>query len=84
VRPQGRWDYVYPAWQFGGDGEPLASIARVIAAGRAAGLDDADLYDLLSRRVGLIGSGTLADMLRDGGEDRVLAMVRTVAAGARS
>ena len=81
VRAAGRWDYVYPAWQFGGDGQPLASIPRVLRTARAAGLGDAQLYEVLTRRVGLLGDGTVADVLRDGNEEYVVAVVRQAANG---
>jgi hypothetical protein len=81
VRPSGRWEYVYPAWQFNGDGMPLSVVPRVVRAARAAGLDDTELYELLTRRVGLVGSRTLVDLLRDGSEDHVLAVVARAASG---
>lgn len=76
VRPPGRWEHLYPAWQFNGEGKPLASVPRVLRAAREAGLDENELYELLSRRSGLTGQRTLVDVLREGGEDHVIAAVR--------
>jgi hypothetical protein len=76
VRPPGRWEHLYPAWQFNGDGKPLASVSRVVRAARDAGLDETELYQVLSRRSGLTGQRTLIDVLRDGGEEHVVAAVR--------
>ena len=81
VRPTGGWEYVYPAWQFNGGGKPLAAIPRVLRAARAAGLDDAELYEVLTRRVGLVGDRTLVDVLHDGSENHVVAVVARAAEG---
>ncbi|MBD0330743.1 MAG: hypothetical protein ICV64_11655 [Thermoleophilia bacterium] len=69
-RDDGQW--VYPSWQFGRDGRPLASIPRVVAAARARGIADERLTELLSARAGLTGDGRLVDALRAGREDEVL------------
>ena len=84
VRPPGRWEHLYPAWQFNGDGKPLASVPRVLRAAREAGLDEIELYEVMSRRSGLTSRRTLVDVLRDGGEEHVLAAVRGAANGSRS
>ena len=81
VRPPGRWEHLYPAWQFNGDGKPLASVLRVLRAARDAGLDEVELYGVLSRRSGLTGNRTLVDVLREGGEEHVLAAVRAAGNG---
>ena len=81
VRPPGRWEHHYPAWQFDGDGKPLASISRVVRAAREAGLDEVELYEVLQRRSGLTGRRTLVDVLREGGEQHVLAAVRAAGNG---
>jgi hypothetical protein len=81
VRPPGRWEHLYPAWQFNGDGKPLASVLRVLRTARAAGLDEVKLYEVLNRRSGLTGNRTLVDVLREGGEEHVLAAVRAAANG---
>lgn len=81
VRPAGRWEHLYPAWQFDGEGKPLASVPRVVRAARDAGLGEVELYQVLQRRSGLTGDRTLVDVLRDGGEEHVLAAVRAAANG---
>jgi hypothetical protein len=50
----------------------------VIAAARAAGLDDAALYELLTAQLGLRAGDrhTLVDLLLEGREDEVVAAVR--------
>ena len=85
VRPPGTQDYLYPAWQFGRDGQPLPGMRRVLEAAAAAGIDDMQLYELMNRSVGLGGGRRLADVLRDGGDDHVVAAIaasRARAAGA--
>jgi hypothetical protein len=81
VRPPGRFEHLYPAWQFNGDGKPLESLPRVLRAAREAGLSEVELYQVMRRRVGLSGGRTLVDVLRDGGEERVLAEVRDAGNG---
>ena len=84
VRPPGRWEHLYPAWQFNGDGKPLASVPRVIRAAREAGLDEIELYEVMRRRSGLTGQRTLVDVLRDGDEAHVLAAIRAAGNGTGS
>jgi hypothetical protein len=84
VRPPGRWEHLYPAWQFDGDGKPLASISRVVRVARESGLGEIELYEVLQRRSGLTGSRTLVDVLREGGEQHVLAAVRAAGNGSAS
>ena len=72
-------DYVYPAWQFGPDGRARPEVARAIRAAREAGLRDDELYELLLRRDGLTGGGRLADALREGRADHVLAAIAAAA-----
>ena len=81
VRPPGRWEHLYPAWQFNGDGKPLASVPRVLRAARDAGLGEVELYGVMRRRSGLTGRRTLVDVLREGGEEHVVAAVRAAANG---
>jgi hypothetical protein len=83
VRPAGRMDHLYPAWQFDADGRPLPSIPRVLRAARDSGLGEVELYRVLRRRDGLTGDRTLVDALRDGREAHVLAAVRAAANGNR-
>jgi hypothetical protein len=82
VRPPGRWEHLYPAWQFNGDGvTPRASVQRILRAARAAGLDEIELHEVLQRRSGLTGQRTLVDVLVDGGDEHVLNAVRAAANG---
>jgi hypothetical protein len=75
-RPGG-YDYLYPAWQFAPDGQPLPAIRRIVQEGRGAGLSDERLYEVLTGRSGISGGARLADALREGREDYVLSVVRT-------
>lgn len=77
VREPGSTEWRYPAWQFE-DGKPRRSIARIVAVARERGLDDTQLFDLLTAPLGLRDEGrTLADLLVDGREDDVVAAIRT-------
>lgn len=77
VREPGSTEWRYPAWQFHA-GKPRAGVARVIAAAREAGLDEARLYDVLTARLGLRGDGRrLVDLLLEGRDDEVVAAVRS-------
>ena len=80
VRRAGGQDYLYPAWQFDPDGTPLPVVARLIEAARANGISDDRLYEVLTSRAGLSGTGRLADALREGREEYVLGIVRGVRA----
>ena len=76
MRTPGRPDRFYPAWQFGPDGRPLPSLPRVLAAARAAALDDGRLAELMSTRRGLRDRRRLSDALHEGAEEHVLAAIR--------
>ena len=76
VRRPGGQDYLYPAWQFAPDGKPRPVVPRLVAAGRAVGMSDERLYEVLASRSGISGTARLADALRDGREDYVLSVVR--------
>jgi hypothetical protein len=78
VRRAGGYDFLYPAWQFGPDGKPLPVIARLVRAGRDAGLSDERLYDVLATRTGISGDARLADALREGKDEYVLSVIRGV------
>ena len=58
--------------------EMRRGVARVVAAAREAGIDEARLYDVLTAPLGLRESGRrrLADLLLEGREDEVVAAVR--------
>lgn len=77
VRERGSSEWRYPAWQFDA-GKPRAGVARVVEAARASGVDEAQLYDVLTSPLGLRGDGrTLVDLLLEGREDEVVAAVRS-------
>ena len=76
VRDPGSTEWRYPAWQFD-NGQPRPGIARVVAAARDVGLDDAKLYAVLTSPLGLRDEGrTLVDLLLEGREDEVVTAVR--------
>lgn len=77
VREPGSVEWRYPAWQFD-SGKPHRGVARVVAAAREAGIDEARLYDLLTAPLGLLESGRkrLVDLLLEGREDEVVAALR--------
>jgi hypothetical protein len=77
VRRPGAHEFLYPAWQFAPDGKPLAAVPQIVRAGRARGMSDERLYEVLVSRVGLAGEGRLADALREGRGDYVLSVVNT-------
>jgi hypothetical protein len=68
VRIPGGHGHVFPAWQFGRDGKPLASVQRLIRTARAGGVGDEGLYRILDLRIGLTGRRRVVDELRDGNE----------------
>jgi len=77
VREEGSTEWRYPAWQLEGMA-PRKGIARIVAAAREAGLDEARLYDLLTAPLGLrrVGRRRLVDLLLEGREDEVVEAVR--------
>ena len=77
VRRPGGHDFLYPAWQFAPDGQPLPVVRRLVQTARGAGMSDERLYEVLASRTGIGGRGRLADALREGREDYVLSVVRT-------
>jgi hypothetical protein len=79
--PEKGADFLYPVWQFDPDGRPLPAVGRLVSAARAAGLDDAELHDLLQRRDGMTGTGRLLDQVRAGREERALDVIRSTARG---
>lgn len=78
VREPGSIEWRYPAWQFESAGQPHRGVARVVAAARESGLDEAQLYDVLTAPLGLRESGRrrLVDLLLDDRVDEVVAAVR--------
>ena len=79
VRRPGGQDYIYPSWQFGLDGRVLPIVQRAIAEGRARGLADDRLYEVLTMRVGLGSDRRVVDLLREGDEEGVLRAIRSAA-----
>jgi hypothetical protein len=75
VRPPASTEWLYPSWQFAGRA-PRQAVPRIVAAARAAGLDEARLYQVLTMRLGLGGERRLADLLAAGADDQVIAAVR--------
>ena len=75
VRRPGGQEFLYPAWQFAPDGKALPAIPQIVRAGRARGMSDERLYEVLVSRVGLAGEARLADALREGRGDYVLSVV---------
>lgn len=80
VREGGSTEWLYPAWQLDGR-RPRKVMPRIVAAAREAGLDEAQLYRVLTGRLGLRGERRLVDLLLEGRDDEVVAAVR--AAGTR-
>ena len=78
VRRPGGQDYLYPAWQFDPDGNPLPVISRLVSTGRAAGLSDERLYEVLVSRSGISGDDRLADSVRAGRDEYVLGVIRGI------
>ena len=76
VRRPGGQDYLYPGWQFAPDGRPLPVVQRLVQAGRGAGMSDERLYEMLAARTGISGDERLADALRQGRDEYVLAVIR--------
>jgi hypothetical protein len=80
VREPGSTEWRYPAWQFEAPGRARPSIARVVAAARDVGMDEARLYDVLTMPLGLRDGGRrLVDLLLEGRDDEVVAAVRAAA-----
>lgn len=77
VREPGATEWRYPAWQFRG-GKPRRDIARITAEARAAGIDEARLYELLTAPLGLGGADrrSLVDLLLEGRTDDVVTAIR--------
>lgn len=76
VREPGETGWRYPAWQFEA-GAPRTGVARIVAAARERGLDEARLYELLTMPLGLRDGGQrLVDLLVEGRDDEVVAAIR--------
>ncbi|HEY7003044.1 MAG TPA: hypothetical protein VH281_02080 [Gaiellaceae bacterium] len=71
-------DWLYPAWQFDADGEPLPAVERLLAAAREANIGPADLDAFLNRRAG-VGGRRMWELVRDGNVEFVVASLRSAA-----
>jgi hypothetical protein len=76
-RPPGSDDWVYPAWQFGGDGQVRAAVKRVLAAARERHLSQSRLEELLNQRVGLAGGRRMYELLAEDDGEAALSAIRT-------
>jgi hypothetical protein len=83
VRPPGRWEYLYPAWQFNGGGKALPIVQELLREARRARMDDGELYEVLTRRVGLVGGERLVDHMREGRGRFVLESVKAAGRSGR-
>jgi hypothetical protein len=70
----GEWEY--PSWQFAEAGKTRPAVARFLAMAREKQIAAAELVELLDRRVGLVGSERVRDLLLNGGEQHALREVR--------
>jgi hypothetical protein len=66
---------VYPSWQFGADGKPLAVVPRLKAAAARKGIGERRLNELLTMRSGLTSGRRLVDALGTGADDEVVAAI---------
>ena len=78
VPTAGGFDHVYPAWQFGPDGEPLPVLEQILATAREAGMSDLELHAFLNRRAG-VGGPRMWELVRDGRADYVVSSLRSAA-----
>ena len=76
VRDPGSQEWLYPAWQFDG-ARPRHAIPRIVTVARESRVDEARLYEILTAPRGLVGDRRrLVDLLDEGREDEVVAVVR--------
>jgi hypothetical protein len=73
--PRDDGQVVFPSWQFGPDGKPRSIVPRLKSAAARRNMDDRRLDELMTMRSGLTGGRRLADALRDGSDDEVVAAV---------
>ncbi len=76
VREPGSTEWLYPAWQLNGT-EPKPVIARITVAAREANLDETQLYEVLTGRLGMRGDRRLVDLIAEGRDEEVVAAVRS-------
>jgi hypothetical protein len=77
VRPSGSREHLFPLWQFDEDWRPRPVVRQLAQTARAKGMNDLRLYEVLNARVGLRGERRVADLLREGRDDQVIAAVRS-------
>ncbi len=75
VREPGSTEWLYPGWQFDGR-NPRPVIARIVRTARERGLDETRLYTILTAPLGLGGERRVYELLLEGREDDVVALVR--------
>jgi hypothetical protein len=76
VRPNGSHEWLFPAWQFGDDGQVTPDVRRVLDTARELRLSGEELNRLLDRRSGMTGGECLLDDLLAGRVDHVVATLR--------
>ena len=74
----GGFDHVYPAWQFGPDGQPLPAVEHLLAAARSADMDNTALDSFLNRRAG-VGGPRMWELVREGRQDYVISSLLSAA-----
>ena len=80
VRPPGRQEYVYPAWQFGRDGRVRPIVPRIIERARSAGIRDDRLNEILNMRLGLGSDRRVVDLVVEGDEAGVVRAIQNAGA----
>jgi hypothetical protein len=75
VRRPGSTEWLYPGWQVA-DGRVLDAVPQIVAAGRAAGLDETALFEALTAPRGLRGGRSLAGLVAAGEGHRVVDALR--------
>jgi hypothetical protein len=76
VRSPGSDEWRYPSWQFEADGTTKPAVRRLLREAHEQRLSALELDELLERRVGLVGSKTVRDLLVNGGEEQAIAALR--------
>jgi hypothetical protein len=76
VRSPGSDEWRYPSWQFEADGTTKPAVRRLLRAAHERRLSALELDELLDRKVGLVDSRTVRELLLNGGEERALAELR--------
>jgi len=76
VRPSGSPDWLYPSWQFDEEWRLRPQVQRVLVEARDAQMRQAELEQLLQRRVGLAGRRTLLALLVEGDDAAVVSAIK--------